>query len=466
MPHRPNILFVFSDQHNARCLGTAGHPDVQTPHLDRLAAEGWRGENVWTQNPICTPSRMSFLSSLYPSTHGYYGLYGREPQQRLTSMFEVFAEQGYRTGALGKLHTPRYWVERHCQFVYDEFIEFPKYLEGAGLYDANDNRAFNVPPDGAPSALPLEYSCEMALARQTLRFVDNLGEPADRGDDDAPWFSWICFSRPHQPYVASSPFAEMYPPESLRLPPVAETESAAHRANRERLGEAKVRACLSSYLGLVSQVDHALGQILDGLGERGQLDNTIIVYTADHGDYAGEHGCIEKRGGISARAICRIPMILRFPGRVPAGRVGSDIVEAVDLFPTLCELADLPVPNHIQGRSFMPLLADEPTPIRDSALTENPYRKAIATDRWRYVANIDGQPDELYDQRDDPWELHNRIDDLDCADTARDLQRQLLARVAEARRPVNVINGFWHSHAYDRDGRLDVNECGDRNPYW
>ena len=120
-----NLLILYSDQHNARCLSCAGHPDVKTPNLDRLAREGVRFENAYTNNPVCTPSRMSFLSSLYPSTHGYYGLYGHEPAEPMTNLFERFARAGYRTGALGKLHTPRYWVERRCQFVYDEFVEYP-----------------------------------------------------------------------------------------------------------------------------------------------------------------------------------------------------------------------------------------------------------------------------------------------------------------------------------------------------
>ena len=119
MSNKPNVLFLFADQFNARCLSAAGHPDVKTPNLDRLANGGTRFENAYVQNPICTPSRMSFLSGLYASTHGYYGLYGREPDQQLTSMFSYFKEHGYRTGALGKLHTPRYWIERDCQFVYD-----------------------------------------------------------------------------------------------------------------------------------------------------------------------------------------------------------------------------------------------------------------------------------------------------------------------------------------------------------
>ena len=107
--------------------------------------------------------------------------------------------KGYRTGALGKLHTPRYWIEQHCQFVYDEFIEHPKYLEGAGLYEVNDNRRFTVGKGMENSMLPLEHSCEMALAGQALRFIRNEGKPSDRGENDAPWFAWVALHGPINP---------------------------------------------------------------------------------------------------------------------------------------------------------------------------------------------------------------------------------------------------------------------------
>ena len=215
---KPNVLFLFSDQHNARCLSSAGHPDVRTPNLDGLARDGIRFENAYANNPICTPSRLSYLTSLYPSTHGYYGLYGREPDSSMTTVFGHFRAHGYRTGALGKLHTPRYLIERDCQFVYDEFIEYPKYLEGEGLYDRHDNRPFAGRRDGECSFLPYEHSCEAALASQAIRFMRNEGEPKDRGEESAPWFAWVSFSRPHQPYTPSREYYDAYDPASVELP--------------------------------------------------------------------------------------------------------------------------------------------------------------------------------------------------------------------------------------------------------
>ncbi|MFW6287061.1 MAG: sulfatase, partial [Candidatus Sumerlaeota bacterium] len=461
---RPNILFLFSDQHSARCLSCAGHSDVQTPHLDRLAAEGVRFTNAYVQNTICTPSRMSYLSSTYCSTHGYYGLYGHEPDAPLLSMFEFFLGHGYRTGALGKLHTPRYWIEHHCQYVYDEFIQHPSYLEALDLHQQNDNRGYHEnAKKGGKSNLPFEHSCESVLVKHFRRFLHEQIEPADQVPDygyDIPWMAWVSFARPHQPYTPSEPFASMYDPEKIELPPVSETESPALRAQRQKRnvgspeGESELRHFVASYLGVISQTDAGIGLILDELENSGHLDNTIIVYAADHGDHGGEHGLFEKKAGISARSITRTPLIVRYPKRVVSGAVREQVVEAVDVFPTLCELAGLQIPKALQGRSMVPLLGDHPEAIRRDALTENRLRKAIATGQYRFVANLEGESDELYDTLNDPFELKNLIDDPDCAEVSRDLQRRLLRRLAEASRPVTAFRGGWLGHRYDENNRL------------
>ena len=457
---RPNVLFIMADQHNAACLSCAGHADVRTPNLDRLAAQGVRLTRAYTNNPIRTPSRMSYLSGQYPSAHGYYALYGPEPVQPLTSLFRHFAQAGYRTGAAGKLHTPRYWIERDCQFVYDEFVEFPKYLEAVGLYEQNDNRAFVRAPDAddRTSSLPLEHSCERALARQAIRFFRNEGEPRDRGAAGQPWLLWLSFSRPHQPTTPSEPFASMYDPAHITLP---------ERGDFSCADEAALRRRVARYYGLVSQVDESVGLVLREVEARGELDNTIVLYTADHGEYAGHYGRFEKKGGISHSAICRVPALWRFPARLPSNRVIEHFAEAVDVFPTLCDLAGVAPPNTVQGRSMLPLFDDPPQPIRDSALTENAWRKALQTARYRYVANLPGEDerDELYDCARDPGELVNQIENPAYAAVRQELQRRLLDRVVHAAHPITLMGGGWHDHRQDLDGRANLTSARRVTPY-
>lgn len=455
---RPNVLFIMADQHNARRLGCAGDPDVETPTLDRLAAEGVRCSNTFANNPICTPSRLCFLTGQYPSAHGYYGLYGHEPAVPLYSLMRHFGAAGYRTGAVGKRHTPRFWLERELQFVYNEFVEFPKYLEALGLYERNDNRAFvpGADGEGQTSFLPMEHSCECVAAGQALRFIRNEGEPRDRGSDDAPWLLWLTFSRPHQPYTPSEPFASQYDPARITLPDRGEYPCA---------DEAQLRRIVARYLGLVSQVDEAIGRVLAELAARGELERTIVVYTSDHGDYAGQYGRYEKKGGLSFSAICRVPLLLRFPARLSPGRVTPDLIEAIDLFPTLCVLAGLPVPNTVQGQPIAALTgAGVP---RDSALTENRWRKAVHTARYRYVANLpeEGERDELYDCQRDPLELSNVIDDPAYTSVRAEMQRLLLDRVVRAAHPTTVMSGGWHEHRYDLEGRADLSQRRRVTPY-
>lgn len=461
---KPNVLVLYCDQLNARMTGFGGHPTVKTPNLDSLAKSGTVFQSAYCNNPICTPSRMSLLSGTYPSTHGYYGLYGAPPES-LTSMFKHFSSQGYRTGALGKLHTPRYWVEKDADYVYDEFLDFPKYLEGAGLYEQNDNRFYDGVVTGKPSKLPYEHSCEAVLSKLALRFINQDQERNEKVKSVEPWFAWISYARPHQPYTPSEPFASMYPPESLDLPPVSGNEKSSIQEQRLDLEEDRLRECVSCYMGLVSQIDHSIGLLIEELKKSGQLDNTIVVFTSDHGDYAGEHGQYSKIGGISYRAITRVPLFF-VDFRSPCARETDAIIESVDVFPTLCEMAGLEVPNTVQGFSHAPLIQGKSQQKRDSALTENAYRKALATSEYRYIANLPGEDDELYNFKSDPWELQNLAGRSEYAHVVADMSSRLLKRLAQARKPRNTINGFWYGHEYDTDGRMDMTINAEPNAQW
>jgi len=459
---RPNVLFIMSDQHNARRLSCAGDEEAATPNLDRLAEEGVRFENAYCNNPICTPSRMSYLSSLYPSTHGYYGLGGPEPRHPITNLFSWFRAHGYRTGALGKLHTPRYWIERSCHVVYHEEIEHPRRLASIGLGDANDNSG--DARIAGPSKLPYEHSFEATLAQEAIRFLGPAsGDKKPRAPK--PWLAWVSFHRPHQPYTPSEPFASRITPDSVKLPPVSSDETPKIVERREKLGEETLRRELSSYLNLIGQVDHAIGTVIEALEERGLLDDTIIVYACDHGEFAGEHGLMEKRDGISYRAITRVPLIARYPRGIVRGKVSEALVESVDLFPTLCSLAGLPTPSTTQGHDLSGLLgregADPVDALRSHALTENCYRKALTDGRYRLVANLEDERDELYDLQEDPWELKNVIDDEAYSRVAAEMQRQLLRHLVRARRPITGFSGSWsEDFGGDEDGRLDVRALG------
>jgi choline-sulfatase/uncharacterized sulfatase len=465
MDRPPNILFILADQHNAKVLGVAGHPDVKTPNLDRLAAEGVRFTQAVTQNPICTPSRVSFLSGQYVHNHGYYGLGG--PPPRLPNVIGRFREAGYRTGAIGKIHCPETWVGS----VTDTFLEayssgqdregdYCNTLAGLGLSPDRDDEVLQEwhalggggqGLDARRSRLPFEHCVEGWCAQEAIRFINECG--------DRPFFLHLSLPRPHECYTPSEPYWSMYDEGALALPPNADydlSEKPPHFQRSRRWQEAPDarlwlfepktyqagrRRVLHGYLGCVSQVDAAVGIVLDHLAARGLAENTIVIYTSDHGDFAGEHGIIEKAPGICADAITRIPSLWRWPGRFEAGHVCDQLVEAVDLAPTVLALAGLSPLETTDGRDLGALLVGGTEPVREVAVTENPWSKSIRTLRWRLVHYptelFPGQNvGELYDLDNDPWEMRNLYYQPEHRNRVAELRAALLDWLITTTRPV------------------------------
>jgi choline-sulfatase/uncharacterized sulfatase len=468
----PNILFILSDQHNAKVLGHRGHPDVKTPHLDRMAADGVRFDNAITQNPICTPSRVSFLSGQYCHNHGYYGLSGPNPGG-LPTVLGHFRRAGYRTAAIGKIHCPEHWVESDSD-VFHETCDcsiggrspaYEQFLSARGKLELEDHgsltefgNAGEQSKDSRPSALTYEESQEGYIAAQAIRFMQ---ESLDAG---RPFIAHTSLPRPHQCTTPSEPFWSMYEGRELALPPNADYDLAAagksphliRTAENWRTGEwalfepktfeaARLRH-LHGYLGAVSQVDHAVGQMLDWLDAGGHAGNTIVVYASDHGDYACEHGQMEKAPGICADAITRIPMLWRWPGNLKAGHVAGDLVEAVDVSTTLCALAGVEAMATADGMDVSHLLRGESGAVHKLGVTEFAWSKSVRKGNYRFVYYpqemfADAYPDgfgELYDLEADPWEMRNLFFDSAYADTVCELRNALLEWLVTTTRPATI----------------------------
>ncbi|MBI3986790.1 MAG: sulfatase-like hydrolase/transferase [Lentisphaerae bacterium] len=470
MTKQPNVLFIIADQHNAKVLGHAGHPDVKTPRLDRLAGEGVRFENAVTQNCICTPSRVSFFSGQYCHNHGYYGLSGQNPRG-LPTLLGHFRRAGYRTGAVGKIHCPEYWVEDDCDFFRETCggcsirsnPEYKAYLRDKGLPEVDDHITLDEfgprglqSCDARASTLKYEDAQEGWIVRQTLGFIEQSRK------DNKPFIIQASLPRPHQCHTPSEPFWSMYNGRTLTLPANADRApdlKAPHfRAMVEswrrrdwplfepKTFEAARARKLQGYLGSVSQVDHAVGELLDGLDRMGLAENTIVVYTADHGDYACEHGIMEKAPGICSDAITRIPSIWRWPGHFKAGIAAREIVEAVDLAPTLCAAAGLPPLLTADGKDLSSLLAGRRGEVHRIGVTENPWSKSVRKGPWRLVYYpremfAKEHPDgfgELYNLEDDPWEMRNRFFEADAQPVVRELQAELTEWFITSTRPATI----------------------------
>ncbi len=472
---KPNILFIVADQHNAKVLGHKNHPDVQTPQLDRMAGEGLRFDNAITQNPICTPSRVSFLSGQYPHNHGYYSLSGRNPKG-LPTLFGHFRHEGYFTAAMGKIHCPEYWVEDDCDVFHESnsfqagsvvgrSAAYTRFLRERGAEHLEDH--ISLPEfgergrqsvDSRPSPLAFDETQEGWLSQTAI------GAMQQAVSQDQPFFIHVSFPRPHQCTTPCQEFWDLYQPSRLSLPPNADYDlqaagKAPHfqamanhwRTSDWQLFEPKTFAAgrtrkLQGYLGAVSQVDAAVGALLDYLRGSGLADDTLVVYTSDHGDYATEHGIMEKAPGICSDAITRVPLIWWSPARIRAGAVVEDIVELVDISTTFCALAGIDPMETSDGTDLSPLLAGEPGEPERIGVTEFAWSKSIRKGKHRLVHYPPQMfPDEyphgfgeLYDLEADPWEMQNLYFDPSHQSKVQELKEDLLNWLITTTRPGTV----------------------------
>lgn len=439
---RPNVLLLFTDQHNAGALGCAGHPDVQTPHLDRLAAESVRFTRAYCQDGICVPSRSSLMTGQYCRTVGVVDNRSQPAKpEDLLPLARVFRTAGYRTAAFGKRHLPPQidhgWDEA-CSHLDNERSDetYRQWVGRRGELEAferdwNAEFGYRLPGNQAApmacliSRLSPGSTMEAFTAAKTIAFLKNMR------DLEEPFFCWASFYRPHQPYTPLEAFADLYDPSSLRLPdtlgepaeslPPLLRKVRQNKSNPWCLARAArdvslYRRYISYYYALVTEIDHHVGSILTALDELGMADDTIVIYTTDHGDFVGAHGMIEKcAGGHNVyEDTLRVPLIIRWPGRVRRDTVADDLVELVDLYPTLLELTGVQRPKgyDLAGRSLAGLLTKGGSLGREAAFSENGVQLAAITQRYKLGVWLERQgdyPDMLFDRESDPLEAQNLI---------------------------------------------------------
>jgi choline-sulfatase/uncharacterized sulfatase len=472
MTSRPNVVFILSDQHSAKCLGHRGHPNAITPNLDRMAREGVRCDNAITQNPICTPSRVSMISGQYCHNHGYFGLGGATPH-RLPTVLGHFRRSGYRTAAIGKIHCPDYWVEDDCDEFHDTstacsvdgrslaYTEHLRNRDVEHLEDAECLREFGFRGkgklDGRPSQIEYADSPEGWSVRQTMRFMQASVQAQQ------PFFVHVSMTRPHQCFTPAKPFWDMYDPATIVMPPNAEYDMTGQcplvirQAQRyrekpwamyePRTYEAARLRRLHGYLGNVTHVDHAVGELLDWLREQGLDENTIVVYGTDHGDYSCEHGLMEKAPGICHDAVTRVPFLWRWPGHLKSGHAIGELVENIDLVPTLCTLAGVPPMRTADGQDLTPLLQGGSGEVRQIAVTEFAWSRSIRWGKYRLVyfprdMFAKEYPQGfglLYDLEADPWEMRNLYFDPAHASTVATIRGLFLDWLVTTHRPNTVL---------------------------
>lgn len=473
--NRPNVVLIHTDQQRWDALGANGNDEIQTPHMDRLAEEGVNFSRYFVQAPQCMPSRMSYLTGQYPSQLGIYrnGVPLPADAETLPRMVD---NQGYASGNLGKLHflnhANRDHRERHPDYGFDrlEISDEPgtyrdDYRAWVERTDPNALDDISWGPSPAydkwttlmgvetrvthperlprgPVAFPADkdVSHSAFVADRTIQFIDDHRE--------GPFLCIAGFYPPHDvpradhPWIAPEEFIELYDPDELTLPSFP-PEVEERRQETSDFDDESLRAAVHGYYAMVSHVDYHVGTTLDYLDKSGLVDDTVVIFTSDHGEYLGEHLKFGKSFP-GEDAVSRVPFIVRWPDGIETpGRTVDDIVEAVDLVPTILDAAGIQMPPHLRGTSLVPLLKGSERDGHRSALIEGQYRsspemgavgRALRTDQYHYVMQPSGE-ESLYDLKSEHGKYRDVSEDDAFADALSEMRRRLLGRINDAESP-------------------------------
>jgi len=431
-----NVLFIMTDQHNANALGCYGSSEVKTPNLNKIAKKGVRFENAFCQTGQCCPSRYSIWTGRYARSHGLRWNCVMDNPEEIT-IGEIFKDAGYSTATIGKHHMQISPVHHGFEHVvgYPEYEQFIKTEGVEHSWYSGDwlefHERFGLP--AGISHADNEHHTAGFWASEAIEYL--------KSHKEKPFCMWLSFFGPHMPYVASKPFMDMYDTDSLTLPPNFDDarehipeELKVLRANYDDLTEHQMKEVLQCYYAYTSQIDHNIGRVLDELERLGLADNTLIVYTADHGDMMGEHRAFRK-AVFNYEGTVRVPLIISLPKKLPSGTAVNELAGLIDLLPTICELAGQQYPNNVQGESLIPIMQNRPVKWRDVIFSEIGYPSPFPTGvcyiartlDYKYIPHDNhGKPmEELFDLRNDKWETVNQASNPEYAATLTSMRKKL-----------------------------------------
>ncbi len=424
-----NILWIFTDQHHADAMSFMGHPVVKTPNLDRLAARGAWFRNMYTCSAICAPSRTSYYTGTYLRTHNHFMNQG-DLQRDLPSLLSICNDAGYLTGMCGKCHLP-HTIERHFGWIQssdDYAIE-----AGEKGWKEEHGADWHQKFMSAPSTIPTEGHKITWTGDKAVEFLDMAR------DDARPFVFWCSFGPPHAPHNPPAEFDDMYAADRIGI-----DWDEYERFERSRVGQRAMiedfwkvgsvrqepqifQKAVCRYLTLISLVDAQIGRILARLEELGLADDTIVAFSADHGDFAGHFGQLGKNiPGYDD--LLRIPFIWYDPRRVDAGRCVESLYQNVDFLPSVLERLGLDIPHTVQGQSFLPALDGYPESGREAIFAETSNVKTIRTHEWKLnFFAVHPERGQLFRMGAQPNETENLWDVLAC----ESVKTRLLLRLAE-----------------------------------
>ncbi|MCZ6632727.1 MAG: sulfatase-like hydrolase/transferase [bacterium] len=463
---KPNVLWICTDQQRYDTIGALGNETIRTPNIDGLVNGGVAFTRAYCQNPICQPSRASFMTGLYPSTLHVNGNGVNTFPENVPLISKLFADAGYRCGLVGKLHLNAAYdgVEKRVDdgYSYWHYSHTPHwqtandpskghdYVQWVAA-QGEDLEAVLADPEGVPDRLHHTTWC----AEKTKEFmVQNC---------DTPWFVNLNMFYPHPPFNPPREYLDLYDPDAMPGPLYRESDLAEQKrldlipVQREAAppdqlavghregqtgnylgGRQDAGAMKAHYYALITHIDDHIGCLLDVLEETGQREHTIVIFTSDHGEFLGDHGLIYK-GCRFYECMTRVPLIWNWPGQFESGVQASGLVELIDIAPTLLDLAGLEIPDHMQGCSLRPVLCGDASPdtIREFVRSEyydaqggknrdgkSGFGTMYRDDRYKLVVYHGYDLGELYDLEEDPGEFENRWDDPEFRDLKLDLMKK------------------------------------------
>lgn len=461
---KPNILWVCTDQQRYDTIRALGNPYVSTPNIDSLVEDGVAFTHAYCQSPICTPSRSSFLTGMYPSATHVNGNGNDYYPETYPLITRTLADIGYDCGLIGKLHLAsayrrieprandgyRYWQYSHAPrddwkegHDYADWVRSKGYILGELIKD----------PEGVPTELHQTTWC----AEKTIDFI--------REEREGPWLASVNIYDPHPPFNPPHTYREQFDPEGIPEPIFKESDldqqdrlskidfqskvrtpddldirnpiipkSPGSKINSELIGKRDAKTLIAAYYAMIKQIDDQLGRILCVLDEIGQRENTVIIFTSDHGEMLGDHGLIQK-GCRFYEGLVRVPLIFSWQGHFVDGLKSNALVELVDKVPTLLEIVGLPIPEQMHGRSLLSILKGESVANQHREFVRCEYYDALnqrdhsfATmyrdERYKLVVYHGHAEGELYDLVDDPNEFNNLWD----VSEKKDIKFNLLKR--------------------------------------
>ena len=479
----PNVVLVTTDQHRKDALGCYANSTIETPNIDNIARRGSRFERMFAAFPVCAPNRVSIATGRYPSVHRLRQNGMRLPKLELTIM-EMFRRSGYRTYGAGKMHFGPQWEfpadggpirdpdpttaidpqprdEELPWYGFDRVMltedhrtgPYARYLSSHGLDVWDELHSASYPQSATVvSAFPEEHHQTTWITNRSIEFLESHPE-------NVPFFLWTSYVHPHHPFNPPAPYDTMYSPDDMpapiwdprevnRWPEAYVKKYEAIGTGHEAVGlntnsDQDWRRIKAYYYGMITQIDANIGRIVDCLTQRSMLENTIFVFTSDHGEMLGDHHLLFK--GTTYDCITNVPCIFAGPG-VASNSESIDLLSSsIDITPTLLELENIELEDSpIQGESLVPAFNDNGFSLRDALLIENSgARRSVRTESELLTWHGEDVRGELYDLESDPNCFENLWDETTWSSRRSMLLDKLIGLMASNVDPLPIQEGPW-----------------------